>query len=298
MTTRSRSLTCLLSAGLFLFVPGLTLAGANHGAPPCAAEGELPAGQGEIENQGGDGTPATPDSPQPASGVQTFADLDTTTAISVATTIGPDCTLLLHHSRPEQRQYGPGEQVVLDIHRGLATVNGATVYQPPDSPPPDWPLATLRRFSIVPSVRHYVDSHHGDSLRVWNDAVNAYYRESGELNHRAEKLYRTLVRDGLPPEQIAEQVRDLYLSSPLVVAVTARVLRGAPTAIEFTVEELGNRPGSIIFADSPPPPAKTPPDILTTARAVALRALIESLDGSNGPVVAEIGYGLATRRRP
>ena len=297
MTTRSRSLTCLRCAGLFLLVPGFTLAGASHGAPPCAAEGKLPAGQEEIENQGSDGVPATPDSPPPAPGVQTFADLDTTTAISVTTTIGPDCTLLLHHSRPEQRQYGPGEQVVLEIHRGLATVNGAAIYQPPDAPPPDLPLATLRRFSIVPSVRQYVDTHHGDSLRVWNDAVNAYYRVSGDLNHRAENLYRALVRDGLPTEQIAEQVRNFYMSSPLVVAVTARVLTGGPSAIEFNIEELGNGPGSIIFDDRPRPPAKTPPDILTTARAVALRALIESLDGSNGPVAAEIGYGLATRRR-
>lgn len=226
------------------------------GSVPCPGEGELAAGQGEDASQDDPGAPAPPDNPPPDPEVQTFADLDTTTAVSVTTTLGPDCTLLLHHGRLEQRQYGPGDQVVLEIHHGLATVNGEPVYQPPYAPRPDRPLVALRRFSVVPSVRHYLDSHHGDSLRVWNDAVNAYYRESGELNHRAENLYRTLVREGLRTEQIGEQVRQLLLSSPLVVAVTARVIPGGPTAIEFNVERLGNGPYSIIFADTPPPPNK------------------------------------------
>jgi hypothetical protein len=297
MTTRSRSLTSLPCAGLFLFVAGFILAGASHGAPPCAAEGKLPASQGEIEHPDSDGIPATPDNPPPGAGVQMFADLDTTTAVSVTTTIGPDCTLLLHHSRPEQRQYGPGEQVVLEIHRGLATVNGATIYQPPYAPPPDWPLATLRRFSTIPYVRQYVDSHHGDSLRVWNDAAYAYEITVGQLNHRADNLYRALVRDGLPTEEIANRVRHNYESSPIVAHVTSGVLSDRPAVIMLHVELLGAAPYSITFADTPRPPVTTPPEILTTVRAAALRALIASLDGSNGPVAAEVGYGLATRRR-
>ena len=296
MMTRFRPLTLLLSVGLLCFVAGLTLADSNDDGARRPGKGELGAAQGETDNQDATGVPATPDGPPSDHEVQTFADLDTTTSVSETITIGPGCTLLLYHSRFEPRHYGPGEQVVIEIHHGLATVNGAAVYQPPYAPQPDWPMAHLRRFSIVPSVQRYVASHPGDSLRVWNDAVNAYYHTLADLRHRARNLYRALVRDGLPAEQIAERVRSLYLSSPLIANVTARVLLGEFTAIEFTVDELGNGPGSIIFADRPSPPAKTPPDILTTARAVALRALIESLAGNDGPVAAEVGYSLARRR--
>jgi hypothetical protein len=89
-----------------------------------------------------------------------FVDVDTTTSVSETMTIGHGCSLLLRDG-PLERHYGPGDHVVLEIRHGLATVNGVMVYQRPRAPDPDLPAAYLARaFSRVPSVRHYVDSHH------------------------------------------------------------------------------------------------------------------------------------------
>jgi hypothetical protein len=269
MMSGSRSRARLLCGGLLLFVPALALAG--------------PAGDGT--------SPSPPGNLSPDPGGREFPDADTLTVLSLTTTIGPDCELVLTDNGQERR-YGPGESVHLEIRRGFATVNGLRVYQPPSAPEPDLPLASLvRTLSTVPFVREYVATHRGDSLRVWNDADVAYCAALGSLNRGARTLYHTLVRDGLPTAQIAERLRRLYLSSPLVADATAQVYPEGPKFIAVDVRERGAMSSyAVNFSDQPAPPRETPLHILTTDRAVKLRDVIESLSGRNGPAAWMIGY--------
>ena len=300
MTTRSRSLTCLLSVGLFLVVPGFTLAGASHGAPPCAAEGKLPAGQEEIENQGSDGTPATPDNPPPGSDLSLFPDADTLTAISVTTTIGPGCELVLWDDNRQKHDYGPGESVHLEIARGFATVNGVRVHHPLSAPTPDRPLASLQRtLSSVPFVQDFVRTHHGSPYRVWNDASTAYYATLQSLHRRAWKLHEALVRAGLPTAQVADSLRRLYLSSPVITDVTAFAWRDAAGLVELRYRTHVPTGWTVMFYSNPPQrPRETPTMVLTAARASKLLAAVESLRGDNGPVAWQIALGGPSPLRP
>ena len=277
-----------------------TLGFGRAGSAPCPGDGELPAGQGDTEIQGTDGTPATPDNPPPGSDVTLFADADTLTAISVTTTIGPGCELVLWDDNRQKHAYGPGESVHLEIARGFATVNGVRVHHPLSAPTPDRPLASLQRtLSSVPFVQDYLRTHDGSPQRVWNDASTAYYATLQSLHRRAWKLNKALVRAGLPTTQVADSLRRLYLSSPLITDVTAFAWRDATGLVELRYKTHVPTGWTVMFYSDPPErPRETPAMVLTAARASKLLAAVESLRGDNGPVAWQIALGGPTPLRP
>jgi hypothetical protein len=265
MTGRFRSLARLPLVGLLLLTPGLL-------------------------------SPVRPDARHPQvprqSSAAPFADEDTVTTVSLTTTIGPGCSLVLWDHR-QKRQYGPGDSVHLEIKRGFATVNDLRVYQPRTAPPPDWPLEDLQRgLSSNPFVQDYVRTHSGSPQRVWNDAKNAWDVAVTSLDRQASTRYRAMVQHGLPSPQIADSVRQRYLSSPLVLEATTRFLDEASTILELRVRFVASSGWTVIhYGNSPPGSPITLPTVLTAKRASALRAVIQSLSGDKGPAEWEIGFG-------
>jgi hypothetical protein len=299
MMTRSRSLTLLLSVGLLCFVAGLTLADPNDGGAPRSGEGDLGPAQGETDNQDATGVPATPDDPPPASDASLFPDADTLTTISVTTTIGPGCELELWDDNFQKRHYGPGESVHLEIRRGYATVNDVRVHYPLSAPTPDRPLARLQRdLSSIPFVQEYVRTHDGSPHRVWNDANTAYDAALQSLHRRAWRLHQALDRAGLPITQVADSLRRLYLSSPIITDATAFAWRDAVRLIELRYKTHATNWTVSFFSDHPQRPRETPPVVLTKARASKLLAVAESLRGDNGPVAWRIARGGPTPLYP
>jgi hypothetical protein len=269
------------------------------GSVPCCGEGDVAVGQGENEGQDEPGAPSSPDSPPADPVVGTFVDTDTTTAVSTTTTIGPGCELVLE-DHGVARHYGPGEQVVLDIHHGFATVNGVTVYQPPSEPMADLPLIGLvRAFRGVPMVQTYVSSHRGDSLRVWNDAALAYGAAVESLSARARVLHRTLRRAGIVPEEVALRLRRHYSSSPIIREADVTVLGGPSEPISVTFRPYGTEAEiGLVLSDRSPGPHYAPSHVLTTLRSTELQRALQSLTGTNGPAFQRICFSSVSSQRP